>query len=64
MPTTVLIGSGANTSVVGKSVSQQDESNFLACRSGSGDGGGTEGSGDQKMNIGIRTERLKHLELL
>ena len=59
MPTTVTIGTGANPSVVGKSVSQQDESNYLACRSGSGDGGGTEGGTGQQMNIGIRTEKTK-----
>jgi len=59
MPTTVTIGTSASDTVVGKSVSQQDESNYLACRSGSGEGGGTEGTGDQRMNIGIRTEKTK-----
>jgi len=59
MATSVTIGTGANPSVVGKSVSQQDESNYLACRSGSGEGGGTEGGTGQQMNIGIRAEKTK-----
>jgi len=62
MPTTITIGESLNpVQVLGKSVSQQDESNYLACRSGSGEGGGTEGSsgGGTAMNIGIRSEKTK-----
>jgi hypothetical protein len=60
MATTITVGSGATANdVVGKSVSQQDETNYLACRSGSGEGGGTEGTGAQQMNIGIRAEKTK-----
>ena len=60
MPTTVTIGNNiVPAEVVGKSVSQLDESNYLACRSGSGEGGGTEGTGTQQMNIGIRAEKTK-----
>ena len=60
MATTITVGSGLTQgNVVGKSVSQQDETNYLACRSGSGEGGGTEGGAGQSMNIGIRVEKTK-----
>lgn len=57
MSTTVTIGGGSN--VVGKSPKMVDETNYLAARSGSGESIGTEGSGIQQMNIGIRAEKFK-----
>ena len=45
MPTNITIGDSLFPArVIGKSAKQQDESNYLACRSGSGEGTGKEGT--------------------
>jgi hypothetical protein len=55
MSTTVSIKAS-----VGKGVSVVDESNYLAARSGSGEGTGNQGaSSGQYMNVGIRSEKTK-----